>query len=178
MSIISHLRNKAMPFALATAVATASLLSGCATLYTKTEFSKNILHDEAVVVSKKYMPREIGKVLSTVPNKKFSGWRWEEVNGRFTIVPKWDFDGWRWEEVEREISPEEYLITFVGEKTNFKLDDEELYNRFNKDDVVIVNYREAYECTYDDIDGDGKEDLVKKEFEYNQFLGARPKTKK
>ena len=49
-----------------------------------------------------------------------------------------------------------------------------MFNRFNINDAVQVTYQEMFRSTYQDIDGDGKEDLTGKTLTGYKFVDAQP----
>jgi hypothetical protein len=71
--------------------------------------------------------------------------------------------------------PEINWITFDGQ-VDFDIDNEEIFNRFNKNDSADISYREIYRTVYDDGDGDGKKELLEKKIRGYYFIDAqRPK---
>ncbi len=60
---------------------------------------------------------------------------------------------------------ERYEITFKG-KIEFELEDEEMYGKFNSNDIADVSYREVYTSlsTYDDTNNSGTNCLIEKKF--------------
>lgn len=61
--------------------------------------------------------------------------------------------------------------TFDGD-IDFVVNGREIYERFNEKDSAIVSYRERYELVYDDINKDGKKELIQRNFENYEFVGA------
>lgn len=146
-NILNYLRNKSTPYILATGVA-ATVLAGCKD--TKTELSE-ILHDEATIESKQY-----------VVHPDDDQFNWGIVFGSpsaAVILSEY----------------KHYYIVFQSKKIRFNVYNKELFNRFNTNDIADVTYREVYRLTYDDIDGDGKTDLVNKVLTDYKFLDAQPK---
>ena len=76
--------------------------------------------------------------------------------------------------------PEKYGVVFKCQHGTFTSQgsDErhkELYNKLQNNQGVDVTYKEIYRTTYDDIDGDGKNDLVERVLTGFDFLDANPK---
>lgn len=59
----------------------------------------------------------------------------------------------------------------VGEDVRHK----DLWKRLHRDDEVDVTYRELYQTTYRDTDGDGKKDIIEKKLVKYDFLDAQQK---
>lgn len=70
--------------------------------------------------------------------------------------------------------PERNIISFDG-KVDFEINNKEVFSRFKQGDSASVSYRQSYRLTFDDIDGDGKKDLVNKVLVDYDFLDAQPK---
>lgn len=71
------------------------------------------------------------------------------------------------------IHPARYDTTFTG-SIEFEVNDSQIFNRFEEKDLADVTYREVYKLTYDDLDGDGKKELLERKLKEYEFLDAQP----
>jgi len=114
----------------------------------RTEVS-NLLHEDAVVTSSEYIPGEDNLVVGVALNNPALG-----------IAMS---------------SKEQYRVAFKGENLDFTVNSSYLYAFLDVGSVVDVSYKEIYKCTYDDLDGDGKKDLVKKVLKKQEILEIKLK---
>ncbi len=156
MRINDYIKNKAIPYALAIGIG-ASLFTGCKE--TKTELS-DILHEDAIVSDVVYSPSRHGSDVS--PTIDITG------DGGIGIAI-----------VDVDI-PEKYAIVFKCEHGKFivegtDIEHKALWERLEEGQKVDVTYKEIYKSVYDDVDGDGENDLVSKTLIKYDFLDAQPK---
>lgn len=154
MGVKMSLRKKLLP-TLVLGLGT-SLLIGCEE--TKIEYSK-ILHEEAVVSDVVYTPSRHGSGSGIGPTMGFDG------NIGIAIT-----------HVDVNI-PEKYAVIFKCQHGKFIIQGtsqryKNLWEKLERDQNVIVEYREVYKSVYDDIDGDGVKDLIKRELIKYDFLDA------
>ena len=154
MSFMQYLQRKTLPYILATGLALGTLV-GCEE--TKIEVS-GILHEDAKVVQAIYSPRRHG----------------------IGVSPQIDSGP----QVTSIDVPENYAIVFecqhgkfVSEGINQRHKD--LWSRLKEGQEVDITYKETYKATYkatyDDINNDGKKDLVERVLIGFDFLDAQPK---
>lgn len=144
-NILTYLKNKPTPYILTVGLV-AAVLTGCKDI--KTELSDR-LHDEAIVEK------------HTAPEKGQFNWGIAAGNISAAVI----------------LDAGEYPhIIFQGKKTRFKfVGDTELFRRFNAQDATYVTYREVYSLTYDDLDSDGKKEVINKVLMDYTFLDAQLK---
>ncbi len=70
--------------------------------------------------------------------------------------------------------PAVYKVTFDGE-VDFEIDNKEIYDRFNRGDIVDVLYRKSYQLTFEDLNKDGKKEQISRILTGYEFLDAQPK---
>jgi hypothetical protein len=66
------------------------------------------------------------------------------------------------------------MVIFKGDIT-FNVKNNKLYNQFKDGDSAKVGYRKLYRLTFEDLDKDGKKELINKEFMGYEFLDASKK---
>ena len=140
------------------------LLASCNRIETKTELS-DVLNENAIVAETVYSPSRHGSG---------SG-----------IGPTMDFDG----NIGIGISsvsvniPEKYAVVFkcqhgkfISEGTDQRHKD--LWQRLIEGQEVTVTYKEIFESTYQDTDGDGKKEVTNRKLIGYDFLDAQPKNER
>ena len=149
-------------------------LTGCKEV--KTE-SSNVLHEDAIVITKIYTPSRHDTDIELKAMNLVG-------EGAGSISMDYDGDLGIGIEDGLQISfsevPEKYGVVFKCQHGTFTSQgsDErhkELYRKLQNNQEVDVTYKEIYRTTYDDIDGDGKRDLVEKVLTGFDFLDANPK---
>ena len=78
------------------------------------------------------------------------------------------------EAVYQKMYPEQWNIKFEGH-VNFHLNNEEIFKKFKKGDIADIFYFGVYEDVYDDIDKDGKNELVESRLKSYCVIDAHPK---
>ena len=152
-------------------------LTGCKEV--KTE-SSNVLHEDAIVITKIYTPSRHNIDIELTAMNIME----EEEEGFGSISMDYNGDigigiGSGLQISSNEV-PEKYGVVFKCQHGTFTSQgsDErhkELYNKLQNNQGVDVTYKEIYRTTYDDIDGDGKNDLVERVLTGFDFLDANPK---
>lgn len=160
MKIIKNLRNRIFPYLILTSLGSI-LLTGCE--QTKTELS-DILHEDAIVSDVVYSPSNHGSGVGPTFNIGA-----EDTPGVGLAVTSVSI-------------PEKYAVVFKCKHGKFIVEGtdnehKKLWERLEQGQEVDVTYREFYRCTYDDIDKDGKKELINKELIDYDFLDAQPKKK-
>ncbi|HIG94074.1 MAG: hypothetical protein QT05_C0030G0012 [archaeon GW2011_AR13] len=149
-------------------------LTGCKEV--KKEIS-NVLHEDAIVITKIYTPSRHDTDIELKAMNLVG-------EGAGSISMDYDGDLGIGIEDGLQISfsevPEKYGVVFKCQHGTFTSQgsDErhkELYRKLQNNQEVDVTYKEIYRTTYDDIDGDGKRDLVEKVLTGFDFLDANPK---
>src|SRR3989339_741911 len=151
-------------------------LTGCKEI--KTEVS-NVLHEDAIVITKIYTPSRHD---TDIELKAMNLMEEEEGVGSVSM----DYDGdfgigiGNGLQISSSEVPEKYGVVFKCQHGTFTSQgsDErhkELYRKLQDNQGVDVTYKEIYRTTYDDIDGDGKNDLVERVLTGFDFLDANPK---
>lgn len=168
MSILNYLRNKSAPYILSVGLAS-SLLTGCKQV--KTEIS-DVLHEDATVVTRIYTPSTHEPSVYL----RIGGSGGVSVIGADGSVVT-SMDGLIFDSSE---VPEKYGAVFRCQHGTFTSQGsdkrhEDLYNKLQEGQEVDITYKEIYRATYDDIDGDGKKDLVERVLTGFDFLDAQPK---
>jgi len=141
-----------------------SFVLGCSGRETRREVS-DILHEDAIVVDVVYTPSRHGSGAGLGPTIDFDG----NIGISFSSVSV--------------NIPEKYAVVFKCEHGKFisagtDARHKELWERLQEGQDVDVTYREIFESTYEDIDKDGKKDLIKRKLIAYDFLDAQLKEKK
>ena len=138
------------------------LLASCGSgIETKTELS-DVLTEDAIVSEIVYMPSRHGSGSGIGPTMDFDG----NIGFAFSSV---------------SVSiPEKYAVVFkcqhgkfISEGTDQRHKD--LWQRLSEGHEVVVTYKEIFKSTYQDTDGDGKKEVIKRELVAYDFLDAQPK---
>lgn len=152
MKTLKEIVKRLAPLVIATGIGASCLLSGCQEY--RTEYSET-KHEEAVVTSKKHMSEDdqlgTGLVLGTAMG---------DIGSGLCLGVAMSDD-------------EHNYITFKGSNVVFKRDSKKLFRRFNLNDVTDVTYKRRYETTYDDINNDGKKEIVNRTSKGYKFLDAQ-----
>ncbi|MCX6711266.1 MAG: hypothetical protein NTZ02_04230 [Candidatus Woesearchaeota archaeon] len=167
--MISYLKRKILPCFLAGALALGTV-AGCKDIHTEIS---NVLHEDATVVMKTYTPErfETEVVLRAIGGPTGVGM---DYNGNVGMGVR------NMQQMNTIWIREEYAVVFQCQDRTFEVKGSErknknLYDKLQEGQDVDVTYKEAYRVTYDDIDGDGKKDLVQRVLIDFYFLDANPK---
>ncbi|MBI2451807.1 hypothetical protein HYV50_01875 [Candidatus Pacearchaeota archaeon] len=139
------------------------ILGGCNAPVTKVE-SSEILHEDAAVVDIVYTPSRHGSGSGFGPTIDSGG----NIGISFS-------------DVSVDI-PEKYAVVFKCQHGKFVVQGtnqyyRDLWERFTEGQEVDVTYREVFRNTYQDIDKDGKKDLIKRELIDYDFIDAQLKNR-
>ncbi len=161
MKLTNLLKNRLVPYTLAIGLG-ASLLSGCKE--TRTELS-DILHEDAVVSETVYTPSRHGSGSGVGPT-------FDVTDGNVGIA---------FTSININI-PEKYAVVFKCQHGKFivegtDIEHKSLWKKLSQGQEVDISYREVFNSVYDDIDGDGKKDLVSRTLVDYDFLDAQPMNK-
>lgn len=158
MTLQETLKRKITPFALS--IGLASGIIGCKE--TRTELS-DVLHEDAVVLETVYTPSQHGSNISPTYTFGESG---GNVGFAMTSVHL----------------PEKYAVVFKCRDHGVKFivqgtskEYRSLWDKLEEGQIVDVFYRHVYESVYDDVENDGKKDLISKKLVKYDFLDANPK---
>jgi len=166
---ISYIKEKTLPYILAGALALVTLV-GCKEIKTETS---GVLHEDATVVNKIYTPSvhqaELNPTISKVGSS--FGMSGDGVGMSFGGMT-----------ITESTVPEKYGAVFKCKHGTFISQGSDkrhknLYNKLQEGQEVDVTYKESYRATYDDIDDDGKKDLIERVLIKFDFLDANPKKK-
>ena len=95
----------------------------------------------------------------------------DNVNPMKDIDPLFDYKKDRWLTKTKE----SFYVTIDTPQCRFRVKDRNLYDRVVEGQEVNVFYKNVYSATYDDVDGDGRKDLVSRTLVDYSFLQADPK---
>lgn len=160
MKISNYVKSKAIPYTLALGLSS-GLLTGCKE--TKIELS-DILHEDAIVSDVVYTPSRHGSGGGMGPTIDITG------DGGIGVAMT---------SVSVHI-PEKYAVVFKCQHGKFIVggtdkQHRDIWERFSEGQNVDISYREVFKSVYDDIDGDGKDDLLERKLIDYDFLDAQPK---
>lgn len=152
MNVLNHLKNKSKLYLLATT--TAFIVMGCKE--TKFEYSQPI------------------QVVGTIAEKEHVKESYlnpiDDINPLKEIDPFFDFRKGRFLTKQDE----EFNVYIKTKIMLFRVNNKNLFDK-EIGSSVNITYREMYRNTYDDIDGDGKKDLVKAVLTGFDVLDVNPK---
>jgi hypothetical protein len=186
MNILKFLKNKTAPYILAGGLV-ASTFTGCQTI--QREYS-NVLHEDAVVVTKIHTPSHHEpdlqyKVMDVGDNLAITadGEVRYKAGDNFSIGTDGDLGiniGNNFVLTSSDV-PEQYGAVFRCKHGSFTSQGsdqrhKDLYNKLQENQKVDVTYREIYRATYGkDVDKDGEKDLIERVLISYDFLNANPK---
>ena len=151
--MLNHLRNKCFFYIFAVGLA-AGLFSGCSE--TKIEYSERI-NTAGTVIQKKHVKKSYLNPM-------------DDINPMRNIDPTFDLKKGR-----HITKQDEQFNVYIDTKVRrFRVNNKFLFKNVEVNSAIDVSYRERYRSTYEDIDGDGKDDLVKRVLTGYEFVDANP----
>ncbi len=173
---MQYMHQKMLPNILAAGLALGAI-TGCKEgKKVKIEIS-DVLHENATVITRIYTPSRHDTKL---------GFRAIKMGGKETGSIGIDYGGdigvgiGSGVQISSSTVPERYGAVFKCQHGTFTSQGsdkrhKDLYEKLQDGQEVDVTYKEIYRETYDDIDGDGKKDLVERVLTGFDFLDANPK---